>query len=264
MCIVRLVRAFARLQFVLCQIAALLWFPTPAVAQRDPTTLYARTTMNLGAGFARNVFNPNLPRDLVNHQNHPDDAVFLTGSPGTTVLEEIHVNTVQIQVGVIHPLGYSNMGFLANYVAEVPISFDGRVEQQQANDPRPPGNGSFIYTMLADVGIGHLFSTGLSFATRISEGENIWLETQGLLVVGRSTMTFEKGWSRFGQDQAAISSEASGLELSPKLTIAIRNARVGADLGLAYRQIRFSHDAETLEDHTARGLSLSFGARVSF
>jgi hypothetical protein len=243
-----------------CVAAVLVCCPAHGVAQ----SLYDGTSVNVGARYVRNVFDPKLPRDLVNHENHRDDALFLFGSPGTTVLGEIHVNTVQLQFGVAHPLGYSNVAFLANYIAEVPVSFDGRVEQQQANDTRPPASGSFIYTMLDDVSTAHLASTGLGFAARLSEGENIWLETQALLVFGKWDMTFEKGWSRFGRDETAIRSKASGFEFSPKVVIGIRNARVGADAALAYRQLRFRHDAESLEDHTARGLSMSFGGRVSF
>jgi hypothetical protein len=237
----------------------------PAVAFAQPERpLYPRVGLNVGVAYEHVSLDPDLPRDLINHETHPDDAAFLFGSPGTTDLERIDIDAVQMQIGIAYRLGFRNLAWTVSYAPEVPVAWDGREEQQQINDPRPPAMGSFIYTKLQDVGISHVITTGLGFAFRLSEGQDWWLETQGLVSVGRWDMTFEKGWSRFGQDQPAITSQATGIDLSPKFVVSLRTSGYGFDVGVSYRRLRFHHSATNLEDHTAQGLSFSLGGRVSF
>ena len=200
-----------------------------------------------------------LPRDLVIHQNHPDDAVFLTGSPGTTDLTGLDVAAVEAEIGVAFRLGYRNLAWLLSYSPKSPLSESGRLEIQQVNDPRPPGNGSFIYTAVTDVETAHAIRTGLMFARRLDVGQGLWLQTHLLLDVGTWDMTFEKGWTRFGSDQAAITASGSGDLLVPMLRFALSTDQWSIQVGVGVPQIDFSHDLAFVENHTADGLVWSFG-----
>lgn len=239
-----------------------LLVPTAASAQSIGPFYPQKLNLLLGIGYSRARTDPKLPRDLKNHDNHPDDAIFLTGSPGTTDLRNADINAVELEVGLAYRLGFRNFAVIAMYVPKIPISSSGRLEIQQINDPRPPAMGSFIYSQFGDVGVGHAARTGLAFAVRLSEGSDWWLETQGLVDLGRWDMTFQKGWSRFGRDQPAIVSEATGFEISPQVRVALATGAWSLYAAGTYSQIRFDHGLAHLETHTGSGLKFGLGGSL--
>lgn len=220
-----------------------------------------KINFNASAAYSHIFLDPALPRDLKNHENHLDDAVFLTGSPGVTDLSRLDVDAVEIRIGLAYRLGFRNLAFILDYAPRFPVSSSGRLEIQQANDPRPPAIGSFVYSSIPEVGIAHAARPGLGFATRLSDAEDWSLETQAFVDIGRWNMTFEKGWSRFGRDQAAITSRASGFEVAPGLAVSLRSTRWSIFGGAQYMRVRFRHESAHLEDHTGAGFAMSFGGR---
>jgi hypothetical protein len=218
---------------------------------------------NISAGYSHLSIDPHLPRDLRFHENHPDDT-FLVGSPGETDLKNVVVDTFDIEAGFAYEPMFRNFDILASYVAKIPVQESGRLERQQANDPRPPAIGSFIYSQLNQASVGHVFRPGIGLKFRLSEKLRLWLEAQGLVDFGRWDMTFEKGWSRYDMDQPAITSKATGFYLSPKGRVVLGTKKWSLYLLAGYAQIRFNHDIPNLESHTAYGHDLGFGARFAF
>ena len=80
------------------------------------------------------------------------------------------------------------------------------------------------------------------------------------------TVTFEKGSSRFGRDQTAITSRATGFDLSPRLNIILRTSRWSVYLGAKYVRIQFSHQAAIWNDtpRVAPPLALAGLSKVGF
>lgn len=227
----------------------------------DAQSFWQRVNFLFGAGYLRVSMDPELPRDLINHQSHPEDA-FLTGSPGVTDLQEITVNAAEIETGLAYRPTDANFALIFEYVLKVDISSSGRLEKQQENDSRQPAMGSFIYSQLTDVKPGHALRTGAAGAWRLSERRDLWLEVRGLVDIGRWDMTFEKGWSRHGSDQAAIISTASGFEVSPRARFAFVTDIWAFHATAAFTQIAFSHELVHLEPHDAAAFSIAFGANI--
>ena len=224
---------------------------------------YKKVGFNFSLGYSRLSMNPNLPRDFQIHANHPDDE-FPTGSPGNTDLDRIQLDSLELEIGPSFRLGKSNMALFAFYVAKIPFSKVGRDERQQENDPRPPSEGSYIYTKLADTGIGHIFRSGLGAAFQISEYSDSWLEIQCLFEVGKWDMDFEKGWTRFGRDEAEWRSEASGFFFSPKGKMSLSTDRWSIFFSLGSTQINFDHPHPHLETHACRVYEVALGGRFIF
>lgn len=241
---------------VLCLIGA----PGISTAQ-PPEPLYPKWSANVGLGYARLSLDPNPPRDLRLHENHRDD-FFLVGSPGETDLERFVVQALEVQLGFAYRLGLRNLALTFDYVPHLLGQVDGRLEQRQANDPRPPANSSFVYSTVRDVGVRHAVRTGLALAAQLSRDDDWWFEVRMSVDAGRHDATFEKGWSRFGRDEPAITSTARGIEISPGGKVSIRTSRWSAFGGASYTHITYSHELAHLEDHSAKGWGISLGASV--
>jgi len=228
-----------------------------------PKLFYKKVGFNFSLGYSRLSMDPNLPRDLQIHANHPDDEL-LTGSPGNTDLDHIQFDSLELEIGSSFRLGKSNMALFAFYVAKIPFSKVGRDERQQENDPRPPSEGSYIYTKLGDTSIGHIFRSGLGATFCLSEYQEFWLEIQCLFDVGKWNMDFEKGWTRFGGDEAEWRSEASGFFFSPKGKISLSTGRWSIFFSAGIAQISFKHPHPNIETHAGRGYEISLGGRFIF
>lgn len=226
----------------------------------EPPLFYKKVGFNFSLGYSRLSMDPNPPRDFQIHANHPDDE-FLTGSPGSTDLDYIQLDSLELEIGPSFRLGKRNMALFALYVAKIPFSKVGREERQQENDPRPPSEGSYIYTKLADANIGHIFRSGLGVAFRISEYQNFWLEIRCLFDVGKWDMDFDKGWSRYGRDESEWRSEASGFFFSPKGKISLSMDRWSIFFSVGSAQISFDHPHPNLEAHRGKGYEISLGGR---
>jgi hypothetical protein len=234
----------------------------PAAAQSGGPYYAKKWNWQFGAGYSHLTLDPNLPRDLINHENHPDDTPFLTGNPGTTDLQAVTMNVIEIEAGMAFRPAYRSFAVIAEYVLKANSTASGRLERQQINDPRPAAQGSFIYTQLDSAPVSHGIRTGVSAAMLLSPAAGRWIEVQGLVDLARRDMTFEKGWSRFGKDQPALVSTARGFEMSPKLRVALAMGPLAIFGSVTYTQIRFSHDSASLESHQGTGLALGFGAKV--
>lgn len=233
------------------------------IVTMDPPFFYKKVGFNFSLGYSRLSMDPNPPRDFQIHANHPDDE-FPTGSPGNTDLDYIQLDSLELEIGPSFRLGKSNMALFAFYVAKIPFSKVGRNERQQENDPRPPAEGSYIYTKLGDTSIGHIFRSGLGAAFCISEYQKFWLEIQCLFDVGKWDMDFEKGWTRFGRDEAEWRSEASGFFFSPKGKISLSTDRWSIFFSVGIAQISFKHPHPNIETHAGRGYEISLGGRFIF
>lgn len=230
------------------------------ITDPESNLFYKKMGFNFSLGYSRLSMDPNLPRDLQIHTNHPDDE-FPAGSPGNTDLDYIQLDSLELEIGPSFRLGKRNMALFAFYVAKIPFSKVGRDERQQENDPRPPAGGSYIYTKLADTSIGHIFRSGLGAAFCISEYQGFWLEIQCLFDVGKWDMDFEKGWTRYGQDESEWSSKASGFFFSPKGKISLSTDRWSIFFSVGSAQISFDHSHPNLETHAGRGYEISLGGR---
>ncbi len=226
----------------------------------EPSLFYKKVDFSFSLGYSRLAMDPNPPRDFQIHANHPDDE-FPTGSPGNTDLDYIQLDSLELEIGPSFRLGKSNMALFAFYVAKIPFSKVGRDERQQENDPRPPSEGSYIYTKLGDASIGHIFRSGLGAAFCMSEYQKFWLEIQCLFDVGKWDMDFEKGWTRFGRDEAEWRSEASGFFFSPKGKISLSTDRWSIFFSVGIAQISFKHPHPNIETHAGRGYEISLGGR---
>jgi hypothetical protein len=139
------------------------------------------------------------------HETHPQDASFLTGSPGSTEIDDGHFLAMGLRGEIRSLFGvpleiFADVGFLASGT---------RDEHQNDNDPRPPENGSFVYSKLdpcgAEVAVGaqyRLFGNRLGIG---GEGNWAWIPV-------------EHGWDRFGEDEKADSEALSLFSAGPKLS----------------------------------------------
>ena len=230
------------------------------IVPMEPPLFYKKVGFNFSLGYSRLSMDPNPPRDFQIHANHPDDE-FPEDSPGNTDLDYIQLDSLELEIGPSFRLGKRNMALFAFYVAKIPFSKMGRDERLQENDPRPPAYGSYIYTKLGDTSIAHIFRSGLGVAFSISEYQEFWLEIQCLFDVGKWDMDFEKGWTRFGRDEAEWRSEASGFFFSPKGKISLSTDRWSIFFSVGIAQISFKHPHPNIETHAGRGYEFSLGGR---
>ncbi len=222
-----------------------------------------RTRIELRSGYADATLDPDLPRNLQFHGNHPDDS-FLRGDPGRTPLDAVRMAGLVGEVGLARRLGNRSIAVIASYAVFAPLSKSGRFERQQANDPRPAAHASFVYTRVAKALTAHALRAGLGVGFIAPRTKLVGVEVQALLSVGRASATFEKGWSRFGRDAAERTSTGSGLLLEPLVRVAVKSGRWSMYAAVARPSVRFSHADPDLEDHTGSGTAISFGARLSF
>jgi len=204
-----------------------------------------------------------IPRDLRIHANHPDDP-FLTGDAGQTLLERVSTGTIDLAGGITYRPGDVNVALVVSYVAKIPIQKEGRAERQQANDTRPPAYGSYIYTKLADISVAHAVRSGVAFAIPVSRRRGWWLELQGLLDLGRWPMGFEKGWTRFGRDEAETGSGAGGFYVARRLKAALGTPKTAFFVAAAHGQVALHYDDVRLANHTGAGFELTLGTQLRF
>lgn len=199
---------------------------------------------------------PRLPRDLIMHSTHVEDQLFMTGSPGTTDLNKVDITFLDLSVGYLWPIKSQvsyGWDWGVSYVLKIPFSHEGREEIQNANDVRPPTEGSFIYTTITNVEMQHEAGACLTY----------WWATGGLhyaitpsVYFGYWQMSFEKGWDRFGLDQAEQSSDASGISISPQIEVSIGTSNLKLSLSAAYRAINLEYDTAVLGSSVAQGFEV--------
>ena len=223
---------------------------------------------NLDGGLSYFSFDPDLPRDLTNHETHPDDKPFLKGAAGSTPLTDVNASFFDVGLSRSFPVTESGMtAVLLKYTLKIPLQEDGREEMQNENDFRPPENGSFIYSKIVDISLAHEVGVGLGFGSMpMNNGEgtgNYW-ELLPSVNLGYWEMEYEKGWNRFGRDQASIRTAASGFSLSPRLQITFGGPRIFVSAGVAYRAMRLEYDVDILDESAPSGweASAAIGVRL--
>jgi hypothetical protein len=216
----------------------------------------------INAGISYIQLDPNLPRDLINHTTHPDDQSFMSGSPGSTDLKKVDITFLNLSFGYSWPLETQikygkDWGIF--YTVKIPVEKNGTEEKQNQNDPRPPTEGSFIYTEITEVNVQHEVGTNFMF----------WWEINGLrytitprLNIGYWQMSFEKGWNRFGRHQAEQYSDAKGISISPQLEASIGTYKFKLGIFAAYRAINLEYNTAVLGNSMAQGLEI--GASVGW
>ncbi len=210
----------------------------------------------IDAGISYFQMDPSLPRDLTIHNTHVDDRPFMTGSPGDTDLSKVDMTFLNLSLGYIWPLESQvtyGWDWGVSYVLKIPLEEDGREEKQNENDPRPPTEGSFIYTTITDVQPQHEVGVNLSYWW--ASGELRYSITPSVYI-GYWQMAFEKGWDRFGQDQAEQASDAKGFSISPQIEVSIGTPSLKLAVSAAYRAIDLEYDTSALGSSVAQGIEI--------
>ena len=120
------------------------------------------------------------------HETHPDDKSFLTGSPGSTEIKHGHFLKIsnRIYLNESSPRFYGELALLAGY---------GEDRHKNDNDPRPIGNHSAVYSKIFPVAP----QIGLGAEYQIVEGFDVGAE------VTATVFFVENGWDRWGEDESA-------------------------------------------------------------
>jgi hypothetical protein len=239
-------------------LAATLFSPGPSSAEQPPPiTFYKKVSFIMNVEYSSLSTDLDLPRDLRMHRTHTDDD-FLEGDPGETNLDRMELDTTEIGAGLAVRPEFRNIAIIGQLVAKLPTRLDARLERQQDNDPRPPSTASYIYTKIEDVRMMLALRLGLGGAVLLSK-QDWWLEVRGLCDVGRTRMRFDKGWTRYGQDEFETRSEADAWYFSPKIKAAVGTRRWLISIGYGYAQMTFHHADSRIVNHTGKGSELSFG-----
>ncbi len=215
---------------------------------------------NFSIGGSYICIDPNLPRDLVNHQVHPDDVNIPIPEPGgTTALDK--VETVMLNLGIEYIMPRSrNFSWLVGYTIKIPGSTDGREEKQCPNDPRPPEQGSFVYTEIESMQPAHEIHGGVSY--KVSSDKSTTVTISPRLALGYWEMQFEKGWDRFGADEISLKSDAKGFSFSPQIVLSAGSDFMNGSLLIAYRYMSLDYDYSELGSEVAQsweaGLNIAF------
>jgi hypothetical protein len=212
----------------------------------------------LDAGISYFSFDPNLPNDLEMHNTHPDDRSFLSGSAGTTPLDEVNLTFLDLSLrrtwGIVKgPDDGWDWGL--GYVLKVPVGETGRSHRQNENDYRPATEGSFIYTELSDVSPAHEVECSLRYWW-FANNEILWA-IEPAVSVGYWDMTFEKGWDRFGLDEAEQTSDAKGVSVSPQFGVSSGTRDLRLSVVAAYRFVNLEYDTDVLGNEVAQGWEVS-------
>jgi hypothetical protein len=257
-----------RVPSVAWRIAFLASCCAAATLPADAQSLFypKRTTWNVALAYSYLPLGfavADIPRDLRIHANHRDDP-FLTGDAGQTLLERISAGTLDLEAGLAYRPGDVNVALVVSYVAKIPVQEEGRAERQQANDPRPPAYGAYIYTKASRIDVAHAFRTGVAFAIPVSRRRGWWLELQGLLDLGRWPMALEKGWTRFGRDEAETGSEARGFYVARRLKASFGTPKTSFFVSVAHGQVALHYEDSRLANHTGAGVELGLGTQFRF
>lgn len=205
----------------------------------------------MGGGVSYFSFDPSLPRDLVNHETHPDDLVFLTGSAGTTDLKTVNVTMANLSLQRAIGTKRRGMRYLVRYTFKYPASREGKLEAQNENDFRPATEGSFVYTKIDGMNPAHELGAGVSFERLSRSGLRYSL--QPMIMVGYWKMKFEKGWDRFGKDETAFVAEGKGFSLSPQIALEVGTKRLRLSTFAGYRIMNLDYETDALGSETAKG-----------
>lgn len=234
------------------------------LAARSAQAKAGNPTWYVDAGVSHFTMDPDLPRDLIIHPTHPDDRSFMIGYPGTTDLDEVYMTFLNIEVGHNWPITTQidyRWEWGVSYVLKVPVSEDGREEKKNENDTRPATESSFIYTELSDVSCQHEIGLKATYWQSIGSDKFRFSITPGLYL-GYWQMAFEKGWDRFGRDQAEAESDASGFSISPQIAFTIDTSNLNFTVFTGYRAISLDYDYDSMDSSSATGVE--FGASVGW
>lgn len=219
---------------------------------------------SVDAGVSYFNMDPDLPQDLTIHSTHPDDRSFMSGSAGSTKLDEVDMTFLNLEVkyNFLIPITKKTFWKLEpSYVLKVPVSEEGRARKQNENDTRPAVEGSFIYTELSDVSLQHEIGVKASFNSSIS-GTKAHYSITPSIYLGYWQMSFEKGWDRFGRDETEYTSDADGFSISPQIAFALENKQLNFSVFAGYRAISLDYDSSSSDSSTATGIE--FGASVGW
>ncbi|MEM7586177.1 MAG: hypothetical protein AAF560_22490 [Acidobacteriota bacterium] len=215
-----------------------------------------RWSVSLSLSFMS--LDPDLPRDLVTHETHPDDRPFLFGPAGATRLTTTEIKFANLAVTYQRSLpGHPDRNWLVRYTLRIPESNEVREVRQNENDFRLPTEGSFIYTEHSETELAQELGVGVSFPLRQNQRAVLTV----LASVGYWDLAFEKGWDRFSQRQPALSARATGLSLAPQAELSFGTRAHRLELLLAYRFLELSYDAASLEDSSGEAWEVGLGYR---
>ncbi|MCI5122661.1 MAG: hypothetical protein D3908_16040 [Candidatus Electrothrix sp. AUS4] len=221
-------------------------------------------TWYVNGGVSYFNMDPDLPRDLGIHSTHPDDRSFMSGSPGSTKLDDVDITFFNLEIGHSWPVTIElsdNLMWGVSYVLKVPVSEDGREEKKNENDTRPATESSFIYTELSDVSCQHEVGIKVTWWQAVSNTDFQYSITPGLYL-GYWQMAFAKGWDRFGRDQVEAESDAGGFSISPQIAFTLDTSNLNFTVFTGYRAISLDYDYDSMDSSSATGVEL--GASVGW
>ena len=223
------------------------------------TSIRKRVRWQVAAGASEFRLDPNLPRGLRVHENHPDDRSFLSGNAGSTDLEEVTLTLLNTSIELDLDLGESGGSELRLvYNLKVPLTEEGRREKQQENDPRPPREGSFIFTQVERMEPAH--EIGAGFGQTAGERVQVWLSP--MLFLGYWQISFSRGWDRFGSDETTLTGDARGFSLFPEIELGLGTTRLRGSVTVGYRSLDLEYEPRSLGNARADGWELGVALRV--
>ena len=235
----------------------LLLIPHPTYGQSGGDIL---NHLFIRTGISFFNLDPQLPRDLLTHETHPDDD-FIIGPAGMTVLDKVKITTFDISLEYTRESSFlEEFSYLLEYTLRIPLNTSGRHEMQHMNDTRPPEMGSFQYTELSKVKSLNELGIGASYGFK--SDKNLRFSIRGLVSVGYWSMRFEKGWLRFSEDQTAIEGAVDGITIHPQLglNIGVLPAQVGITAGCL--SFFASYDEPQFNSETIAGCSLRLDGKI--
>jgi len=146
------------------------------------------------------------------HDTHPDDTSFLSGSAGETEIDEGQALKAAARLKVGNPAGieaYGGLGFLL---------LDARDESRNENETRPSGSESRIYSEV------YPFSPLIEAGVRRYLDLGADLKGYGGLAAQYNAFWVEHGWNRFGEDEDAKDETVHSVAFGPELGLQINSA----------------------------------------
>lgn len=184
-------------------IAALVTLFTRGSARADEEKLLDRFSVTLGYREYK------LQHPTYSHNTHPNDSFLprasVPGSAGTTTLDgKLRFGAVGFRYD--QPIAPTRTSNRLKLNVDLGGLFGGaRDDHQNNNDPRPAGNGAFVYS---EANFGMYAGTGLSYEIgRFYVG--VQAELGGLFI--------DRGWDRYSTDQSTQSQLKFFPSVGPKI-----------------------------------------------
>lgn len=165
------------------------------------------------------------------HETHPDDAIFMTGSPGSTSVDNAFLLALGLRVKRTNTFGLP-LEFTADAGGLLSLAKD---RHQNNNDSRPKSQGSFVYSKVSPFGME------TRIGTLFYPFQDIPLGFGGEATL--SVFRTEHGWDRFGKDEKAQSKWHYAFTAGPKVGLNIFDH--------LFLELAYGHGLNSINSHSA-------------